>query len=158
MNSKSVSLLIVILLLGSLTMWAEPLPDAPSAQPSSHNRAEQAAPPAAGSVMARAMSPRSEKPVADRTYYLVNGTMFAVGIANVELAHQCVVQHDCTLSQLPTTSRIGMYAMALPANLFTSAVSYKLKQKGYRWWFVPPALVTAAQIYSAGHMVRRMHQ
>jgi hypothetical protein len=156
-NMKSVYLCIVLLLAG--TVWAETLPDAPDAQarPTESSATYQTAPPAAGSNMIMGLRARSEKPVADRTFKIANAAMFAAGIANVELAHQSVVSHSCTLPQLPSTSRAALYGMARPANFATSFVAYKLKQHGHRWWFVAPAAVTAAQLYSAGHMIHRMN-
>ena len=152
--------LLTLLLLLAPIAWCQQLPDAPEIARDQAARlySEAASWPTAGNTSATpaAAANNVRKPVADRAFWATSAVVFASTVANVELSHRCVEQHRCSLEQLPSKSRAGMYAVALPIDIGTAFLGYKLKQRSRRWWFVPATLLTVAQTYSLTHAARRI--
>lgn len=94
---------------------------------------------------------------ADRQYWEVTGSMFAVSIANAELAQRCLHQLSCTWVPTEFRSRAAMYGAGIPADLGISYLTYRLKRGRKSLWFLPSTLVTAANAYVAVHDYRRLH-
>jgi hypothetical protein len=93
---------------------------------------------------------------ADAKYVAVMGSMFASSIMTVELTHECLVEYRCSYVPDPLRSRAAMYATGLSAEVGVAYLSYYLKRKEHKWWFIPAALVTTANIYVAHHAAVRM--
>lgn len=91
------------------------------------------------------------------TYWTVNGAMFGSSLAAAEFTHTCLLAGAC--SSVPDTfhSRVTMFEVGVPAMVGVSYLDFYLKKKGYRWWFVPPALVTIGNVIVATHAARYSH-
>jgi hypothetical protein len=50
-----------------------------------------------------------------------------------------------------------MYGAGLPAAAGVSYLSYYLKKKGDRWWFLPEALVTVSDVVLSVHAAHYSH-
>jgi len=91
------------------------------------------------------------------TYWTANGAMFGSSLAAAEFTHTCLLAGACSF--LPDTlhSRVTMFETGLPALVGISYLDFYLKKKGYRWWFIPPALVTIGNVVVATHAARYSH-
>ncbi len=92
--------------------------------------------------------------VADRYYWTATGLMFSSSITNAELTHRCLERGACSAVPDGLRRRRNMYAVGLPTVAGVSYATYYFKKKGYRWWFVPAALVTAGNVIYATHATR----
>jgi hypothetical protein len=97
-----------------------------------------------------------DRDVADRRYWAVTGSMFAVSVANAELAQRCLHEHSCSWVPDSLRSRKAMYGIGIPADLAVSYFTYRLKRKHSQFWFVPAALVTGLNGFVAIHDFRRL--
>lgn len=93
---------------------------------------------------------------ADRQYWEVTGSLFAVSVANAELAQRCLRELTCTWVPTAFRSRAAMYGVGIPADLGISYLTYRLKRRRSSLWFLPSALATAANAYVALHDYRRL--
>jgi hypothetical protein len=137
---------------GSLSSESE-LPDAPSAtKPATSDTDPVASPVVRDSHGARPAAMGGpfgvEGTVADRNYILVTGAMFGASIANAELTLHCLGIHT-SCNDVPgfLKSRIGLYGVGIPADLGMAYLTYYLKRKHSRIWYVPAALVTGANVF-----------
>jgi hypothetical protein len=129
------------------------VPDAPSAVWSERNQKTSprsarnggAAPAASPGVL------YTDFKVANWSYWTVNGAMFSSSFISVHLTQECLHAGACSFVPDAFHSRAAMYGVGLPAAAGVSYLSYYLKRKGYRWWFVPAALVTAGNVAVSAH-------
>jgi len=148
--------------IGSASNDSE-LPDAPSAtKPASApdptaapavKRESHAAPPAAVG------GPLSvDRSVADRNYLLVTGGMFGASVADAELTIRCLQQHTSCNDVPPSLrSRVALYGIGIPADLGITYLTYHMKKKHSRIWYVPATLVTGANVFLSTRAYRWMH-
>jgi hypothetical protein len=133
---------------------ASGLPDAPSAA-----KPETSAPAAApvvkresrGAPPAAVGGPLSvDRSVADRNYLLVTGGLFGSSVANAELTIRCLQKH-AACNDVPSSlqSRAAIYGIGIPADIGIAYLSYHMKKKHSRIWFVPAAAVTGANLFLA---------
>ena len=130
------------------------LPDAPSATKPDTSPADPAASPAVkreshGAPAAAMGGPLGvDRSVADRNYLAVTGAMFGASIANAELTLSCLKQHPfCNDVPASLKSRAALYGIGIPADLGVAYLTYYMKRKHSRIWYVPAACVTAANIF-----------
>jgi hypothetical protein len=129
------------------TSTADPAPS-PVVKRESHG-----APPAA---IGGPLSP--DRSVADRNYWLVTGGMFGASVANVELTVRCLqAQTSCNDVPASLKSRAALYGIAIPADFGVAYLSYYMKKKHSRIWYVPAALVTGANMFLAVRAYRWMN-
>ena len=83
-----------------------------------------------------------------RMYLAVTGAMFAASVANAETLVHCV---NCTFLPDSVHRRGVTYGLGLSLDAVVSYVSYKLAQKGHRWWYLPEAAVAVANGYLSYH-------
>ena len=129
------------------------LPDAPSAtQPAASGASPTASPvvrrESRGAAPAAMGGPLGvDGRVADKTYLAVTGTMFAASIANAELTLNCLHEH-ASCNDVPSflQSRVALYGIGIPADFAVAYLTYHMKAKHSRIWFVPAAAVTAANV------------
>jgi hypothetical protein len=150
-------------LIGSASDGSE-LPNAPSATkpdastpdpaPSPVRRESQGAPPAATG------GPLSvDRSIADRNYLLVTGGMFGASVANAELTIRCLGKHP-SCNDVPSSlqSRAALYGIGMPADYGVAYLTYYMKKKHSRIWYVPAALVTGANLFASVHAYRWMQK
>jgi hypothetical protein len=136
------------------------LPDAPSsvAQQADNSmtttttsRRRQSAPPAAeGSWIDGASH------AADARYWGMTSLLFSSSIANAELTMRCIGQHTCAYVPPTFRRRLALYGIGFPADLGVSYFSLKMKERGARWWWIPDAAITAANVYVGIHAAREL--
>ena len=149
--------------IGGVSSESE-LPDAPSATKQDMSTADPAASPAVkreshGAPAAAMSGPFGvDRSVADRNYFAVTGAMFGASIANAELTMRCLEQKTCVYVPASFRSRAALYGIGIPADLGISYLTYYMKKKHSRIWYVPAALVTVANIYVGVHAFRRTQQ
>jgi hypothetical protein len=99
-----------------------------------------------------------EERTADKKFWGANTAMFGATVANIELTQRC--QKDKTCSYVPSSlnSRFAMYGIALPAEVGVMYLTYHAKERRRSWWYMPPALVAAANAYVAIHAYHRGEQ
>lgn len=139
--------------IGSASSGSE-LPDAPSASKPEPSAPEPAAAPAVkreshGAPPAAVGGPLSvDRSVADRNYLLLTGGMFGASVANAELTLRCLQQHP-SCNDVPSSlrSRVALYGIGIPADLAIAYLTYHMKKKHSRIWYVPAALVTGANVF-----------
>lgn len=94
--------------------------------------------------------------VVDWQYTSVMGAMFTSSIVNVELTNKCLDQGTCSWVPDAFQSRAAMYGAGIPAEIGIAYLSYKLKEHGHKWWYVPAVAVTAMNAYVAYHASTRI--
>jgi hypothetical protein len=137
----------------SIAEAASSYPDAPSAVKTSGA-------PDKGSKQARS---RTSEPAMrggvsralDGKYVVVMSTMFASSIVNVEKTNKCLEERTCSFVPVVFRSRGALYGVGISAEVGVAYLSYKLKEHGHRWWFVPAMVVTAANTYVAYRFSQR---
>jgi hypothetical protein len=92
--------------------------------------------------------------VADKSYFAVNGAMYSSSIVTAELAQRCLAAQACQVIPGAFRGRAAMYAIGLPLETGVAYLGYYLKSKKKSWWFVPAALVTAADVVVASHAAK----
>jgi hypothetical protein len=135
------------------------LPDAPSAVRSSQDlqsarkskRKYDSAPAAATGGLYGGLR------VENWSYWTVNGAMFGSSLAAAEFTHTCLQAGACTFMPDTFHSRKSMFEVGMPALVGVSYLDFYLKKKGYRWWFIPPVLVTVGDIVVATHAAHYSH-
>jgi hypothetical protein len=140
------------------------LPDAPSATKPDGSTADPAASPAVkreshGAPPAALGGPLAvDRDVADRNYLMLTGGMFGASIANAELTIRCLeVQASCNDVPSSLKSRAAIYGIGIPADLGVAYLTYYMKKKHSRVWYVPAALVTGANMFLAVRAYRWMN-
>jgi hypothetical protein len=97
-----------------------------------------------------------DRRVADWEYVGLTGGMFAATVANTELTQRCLSQSTCTFFPSALSSRAAMYGVGIPADAAVAYFSYRLKKNHNRFWIVPEALFTGANLYVAAHSWSRV--
>jgi len=143
------------------------LPDAPSAShPDAAASSDPAPPPSApvrhssgsGAPPAARGGPFGvDRTVADWRYWTVTGAMFSASVFDAEETQKCLKQKTCAFLPDFLYSRAAMYGIGIPADLAISYWTFHLKKKNSRIWYVPSALVTAANFYVGIHSYGRAH-
>jgi hypothetical protein len=87
------------------------------------------------------------------SFWAVNAAMFSSSIVAAETTHNCLVARACTFVPDTFHRRRNMYLVGMPVAAGVSYFGYYLKRKGYRWWFVPNALVTVGNVVVITHAV-----
>jgi hypothetical protein len=135
------------------------VPDAPSAIRSERQHAlfskftrRSGAPPAATSGILYV-----DSRVATGSFWGLNGAMFGSSIISARLTQDCLHAGACSSVPRAFRSSAAMYGAGLPAAAAVSYLTYYFKSKGYRWWFVPAALVTAGNIVVSTHAAHYSH-
>jgi hypothetical protein len=95
--------------------------------------------------------------VASPSFWGVNGLMFGSSIVSAQLTQNCLRAGACTDVPRPLRSSAAMYGAGLPAAAGVSYFTYYLKSKGYRWWFVPAAVVIGGNIVVSTHAAHYSH-
>jgi len=90
--------------------------------------------------------------VVDWKFYSVTGALFAASVADAETLDHC---ENCTVLSTNARRRGVTYGVGLPIDIAATYVSYALKRKGVRWWFVPAVALTAANGYLAYHWAKQ---
>lgn len=133
---------------------ASALPDAPSATKPDSSTADPSPSPAvkkesSGAQPAALGGPLGvDRTVADRNYLLVTGGMFGASIANAELTVRCLNVHtECNDVPSALHSRAALYGIGIPADLGVAYLTYFMKKKHSRIWYVPAALVGGANLF-----------
>lgn len=140
------------------------LPDAPSATKPDTSAGEPAPSPVVkreshGAAPAAMGGPFGvDGRVADRKYLALTGAMFSASIADAELTLRCSKQGTCAYVPPSLRSRAALYGIGIPADLGIAYLTYYMKRKHSPIWYVPAALVTAANIYVGVHAYRRTQQ
>jgi len=140
------------------------LPDAPSASKPETSAPDPAAAPVVkresrGAPPAAVGGPLSvDRSVADRNYLLITGGMFGSSVANAELTLRCLQQHP-SCNDVPSSlrSRVALYGIGIPADVGLAYLSYHMKKKHSRIWYVPATLVTGANVFLSVRAYRWMH-
>ena len=95
--------------------------------------------------------------VANSSYWTVNGAMLGSSFAAANLTQNCLHSGACSFVPHAFRSSAAMYGAGLPAAAGVSYLTYYLKRKHYRLWFVPAALVTAGNIVVSVHAAHYSH-
>jgi len=90
-------------------------------------------------------------PAIDAKFGIVTGMMSVASIVNVEKTNACLQQHTCSFVPVAFRSRAALFGAGIPAEVGVAYLSYRLKERRHRLWFVPAAAVTAANAYVAYH-------
>ncbi len=134
---------VVIILLFASVLWAQQsLPDAPSAVLAQTNTTTDSAFSEASNP-APAPAPEGSS-VVDRKFVALTALTFGSSIAAIEMTQRCSVQHNCYNNVFSMQDiRIKLYAIAMPIDFGATLLSYELKKRGKRWWWVPAATAIA---------------
>ena len=84
--------------------------------------------------------------------------MFGSSIVNAELTVRCLNKHAaCNDVPRALQSRAALYGIGIPADLGVAYLSYYMKKKHSRIWYVAPAVVTGANMFLAVRAYRWMN-
>ena len=143
------------------------LPDAPSAaQQNAADQASQSQAPAAHSKRYQQGAPPAavggtlemEGRTADKKFWGVTSAMFGSSIADAELTQRCQQIGTCSYVPSALRSRTAMYGIGIPADIGIMYLTYHLKRRHSSFWYMPSALVTAANVYVGMHAYHRATQ
>jgi hypothetical protein len=140
------------------------LPDAPSSTKPDASTADPAASPVVkrqshGAPPAALGGPLGvDRAVADRNYLALTGGMFGASIANAELTIRCLQVH-ASCNDVPSSlqSRAALYGIGIPADFGIAYLTYHMKKKHSRIWYLPAASVTVANVFLSVRAYRWMH-
>ena len=95
------------------------------------------------------------KKVVDKKFLLLAGLATASTIVDFEMTQSCMARHVCVESDpLVPTNHAAMYASSMPVNAALFYWSYKLKQKGKSYWWIPTAASLASHVVGIGTNIR----
>jgi hypothetical protein len=80
--------------------------------------------------------------------------MFGSVAAAVESTHRCLNAGSCTAIPNALQSRSAMYSVGVPVSVGIAILSYEMKKRGNHWWYLPPAIVVAADSLLTVHGLR----
>jgi hypothetical protein len=80
--------------------------------------------------------------------------MFGSTIAAIETTQNCIQAGACTAVPTQFRARSAMYNTGIPLSAGLAILSYEMKKHRSRWWFVPPAMIIAADGIVTSHSVR----
>lgn len=152
-------LLMIAVLLCTASAFAGDIPDAPSATRASlHTQAALSS----SSLDAfdlrewTMVAPQPEqKKVIDKKFLFLTSLATGLTVADFELTQSCIAGHRCIESDpLMPSSHAGMYASSMPVNAGLTYLSYRLKAKGKRYWWVPVAAIVASHAIGVGTNLR----
>jgi hypothetical protein len=95
--------------------------------------------------------------VADWPYWAVNGAMLSSSLFAIDLTHKCLAAGACTFVPDAFRERRVMFEAGLPAEVAVSYLSYYLKDRHLRWWFVPAAIAIGGDIIVSAHAAHYDH-
>ena len=127
-------------------------PQIPAASPVVKRQSHGAPPAALGGPLG------VDRTVADRNYLALTGGMFGASIANAELTIRCLQVH-ASCNDVPSSlqSRAALYGIGIPADFGIAYLTYHMKKKHSRIWYVPAATVTVANVFLSVRAYRWMH-
>lgn len=91
------------------------------------------------------------------SFWMMNGVMFGSSVEAAQLTQKCLNAGACSFVPHVFRSEAAMYGAGLPAAAGVSYLSYYLKKKGDRWWFLPEALVTVSDVVLSVHAAHYSH-
>jgi hypothetical protein len=159
------SIIIALFLLSGIALAQDDLPDAPSVAvgsfPASVNGGMGARPtPSTSMQPVAAKGPWIDPQVADGAYWGYSSALLGSTILNVEMTARCSERGTCLTwifnGSSAGAARLRLYAYTLPTDAAISYLAYTLKRKNKKWWAVPSALLTAANLFSAGRSYSRL--
>lgn len=115
--------------------------------------------PAAAAVIAPVTaSPKAaESRTADSKFFLLNGMQLGMAIFDVELTQRCIASQHCReTNPLMPSSQAGQLGLNLGLAAYSSGISYWLKRRKSKLWWMPPAAGIAA--HSVGVATGFEHQ
>ncbi len=94
---------------------------------------------------------------ADPKYFLLSGIQLGMAVFDVEMTQRCIASHHCreTNPVLPT-SQAGQLSVNFALVACNSGISYWLKKRGSKLWWLPPS--AGAAIHSIGVATGFEHQ
>ena len=84
--------------------------------------------------------------------------MFGSSIADVELTQRCQEIGKCSYVPKAINSRTAMYGIGMPADFAIMYLSYHMKKEHRSLWYLPPVLVSAANLYVSVHAYHRARE
>jgi hypothetical protein len=140
---------------------SDSLPDAPSAvqsdQPTESNGWSKHKSSGAPAAAAGASVLYFDAKVANWPYWVVNGAMVSSSLFAIDLTHKCLAAGACSFVPDAFRRRRVMFEAGLPAVVAVSYLSYYLKDRHLRWWFVPAAVVVTGNIIVSAHAAHYDH-
>jgi len=87
-------------------------------------------------------------------FWSLQALMFGSTIAAIETTQNCIQAGACTAVPTQFRARSAMYNAGIPLAAGFAILSYEMKKHRSRWWFVPPAMIIAAEGIVTAHAVR----
>jgi hypothetical protein len=95
--------------------------------------------------------------ILDTKFYLLNGLHLGLAVFDVELTQHCIAENRCReANPLMPSSQAGQLSLNFAYVGYGAYVSYKLKKRGMRIWWLSPTVGIAA--HSAGATTGILHQ
>jgi hypothetical protein len=86
-----------------------------------------------------------DRKYADRKFLVVNGLQFGMAMFDVGMTQSCIASHHCReANPLMPSSLTGQLSVAFAFTAYETAVSYWLKKRKSRLWWILPASGAAA--------------
>jgi hypothetical protein len=112
--------------------------------------------PALGAGFIR-VAPLNIQRTLDSKYFLLNGLHLGMAVLDVEMTQHCIAAHKCREGNpLMPSSQAGQLGLNIPLVGFGSFVSYRLKKRGSRVWWLSPTTGTVA--HAAGAVTGFIHR
>ena len=93
----------------------------------------------------------------DSKFFLLNGLHLGMAVLDVEMTQHCIATHKCREGNpLMPSSQVGQLGVNIPLVGYGSFVSYRLKKRTAKlWWITPVAGVVA---HTAGAVTGFIHR
>lgn len=138
----------------------ERLPDAPSSAVEGHTRVSDhqgSRHPRDGAPVPALHSGYVDSGVADGAYWAVTGAMFSSSAMTVELTQRCLKSGACSAVPDVFRTRKAMYGAGLPVAAGVSYLSYYLKARRFKFWWLPQVLVIGGEMVVSTHAAHYSH-
>jgi hypothetical protein len=96
-------------------------------------------------VLPAALRRTVDRKYTDRKFLLVNGLQLGMAVFDVGMTQSCIASHHCReANPLMPSSLAGQLSVAFASTAYETSVSYWLKRRKSRLWWILPASGAAA--------------
>jgi len=104
-----------------------------------------------------APAPPVKRRTADPKFFLLSGIELGMAVFDVEMTQRCIASHHCReINPVMPASQAGQLSVNFALVACNSGISYWLKKRGSRLWWLPPS--AGAAIHGIGVATGVEHQ
>jgi hypothetical protein len=102
-------------------------------------------------------APVALRGIADSKFFIMNGIHLGMAVFDVEMTQHCIASHRCReANPVMPSSQVGQLSVNFALVAYSSGVSYWLKRRKSKLWWLPPS--AGAAVHSVGVATGFEHQ